>query len=92
VALSIFRVIQELLYNSIKHAKATDILIQINKENNELVIQFEDDGIGFDMENLKHKGMGLENMKSRINFLKGTISFNSKEGEGLSVLIHVDLN
>ena len=90
VALSIFRVIQELLYNSIKHAKATDILIQINKENNELVIQFEDDGIGFDMDNLTHKGMGLENMKSRINFLKGTISFNSKEGEGLSVLIHVD--
>lgn len=89
VALSIFRVIQELLYNSIKHATATDILIQINKENNELVIQFEDDGIGFDMDNLKHKGMGLENMKSRINFLKGTISFNSKEGEGLSVLIHV---
>ena len=90
VALSIFRVIQELLYNSIKHATATDILIQINKENNELVIQFEDDGIGFDMDNLKHKGMGLENMKSRINFLKGTISFNSKEGEGLSVLIHVN--
>lgn len=92
VALSIFRVIQELLYNSIKHAKASDILIQINKENNELVIQFEDDGIGFDMDNLKHKGMGLENMKSRINFLKGTISFDSKEGEGLSVLIHVDYN
>ncbi len=92
VALSIFRVIQELLYNSIKHAKASDILIQINRENNELVIQFEDDGIGFDMDNLKHKGMGLENMKSRINFLKGTISFDSKEGEGLSVLIHVDYN
>lgn len=92
VALSIFRVIQELLYNSVKHAKATEILIQINKENDELVIQFEDDGIGFDMENLKHKGMGLENMKSRINFLKGTISFDSKQGEGLSVLIHVDYN
>ena len=91
VALSIFRVIQELLYNSVKHAKASEVLIQINKENDELVIQFEDDGIGFDMDNLKHKGMGLENMKSRINFLKGTISFDSKEGEGLSVLIHVEL-
>ena len=92
VALSIFRVIQELLYNSVKHAKASEVLIQINKENNELVIQFEDDGIGFDMDNLSHKGMGLENMKSRINFLKGTISFDSKEGEGSSVLIHVDYN
>ena len=92
VALSIFRVIQELLYNSVKHAKASEVLIQINKEKNELVIQFEDDGIGFDMDNLSHKGMGLENMKSRINFLKGTISFDSKEGEGSSVLIHVDYN
>ena len=89
VALSIFRVIQELLYNSVKHAKASEILIQVNKEGNELVIQFEDDGIGFDMENLKHKGMGLENIKSRIDFLKGTIAFDSKDGEGLSVLIHV---
>lgn len=89
VALSVFRVIQELLYNSVKHAQASEILIQVNKENNELVIQFEDDGIGFDMDNLKHKGMGLENIKSRIDFLKGTIVFDSKEGEGLSVLIHV---
>ena len=89
VSLSIFRVIQELLYNSVKHAKASEILIQVNKENDELVIQFEDDGVGFDMDNLKHKGMGLENIKSRIDFLKGSILFDSKEGEGLSVLIHV---
>jgi len=73
----------------VKHAKASEILIQVNKENDELVIQFEDDGVGFDMDNLKHKGMGLENIKSRIDFLKGSILFDSKEGEGLSVLIHV---
>lgn len=89
VALSIFRVIQELLYNSIKHAKATEILIQINCEDDELVIQFEDDGIGFDMDNLKRKGMGLENIKSRIDFMKGSISFDSAIDEGLSVLIRV---
>lgn len=90
IELSVFRVIQELMYNSIKHAKASEILIQINKENNELVIQFEDDGVGFDINNLTHKGMGLENIKSRIDFLKGTISFDSSEGEGLSVLIHLE--
>jgi signal transduction histidine kinase len=89
VALSIYRVIQELLYNTIKHAKAKEILIQINKEEEELVIQFEDDGQGYDPENLKRKGMGLENIKSRINYLKGQISVHSKEGEGTSTLIHV---
>ena len=89
VALSIYRVIQELLHNTIKHANANEILIQINTENDELVIQFEDDGLGYDINNIKKKGMGLENMKSRINYLKGQLSVDSKEGEGTSTLIHV---
>lgn len=89
ISLSIYRVIQELLHNTIKHAKANEILIQINTEDDELVIQFEDDGLGYDVDNLKRKGMGLENIKSRINYLKGQISVHSKEGEGTSTLIHV---
>ena len=87
VSLSIYRIIQELLHNTIKHAKATEILIQLNREEDELVIQFEDDGKGFDLTNLQRKGMGLENIKSRVNYLKGEISFDAKEGEGTSVLI-----
>lgn len=89
ISLSIYRVIQELLHNTIKHAKASEILIQINREGNELVIQFEDDGEGYDPNNLKRKGMGLENINSRINYLKGQISVDSKIGEGTSTLIHV---
>ncbi|MEE9439539.1 MAG: sensor histidine kinase [Saprospiraceae bacterium] len=89
VALSVYRVIQELLNNTIKHAHAKEILIQINTENNELVIQFEDDGIGYDPENLKRVGMGLENIKSRINYLKGQLSVDSEKGDGTSILIHV---
>jgi signal transduction histidine kinase len=89
ISLSIYRVIQELLHNTIKHAQAKEILIQINSENEELVIQFEDDGKGYDINNIKRKGMGLENIRSRINYLKGQISVQSKEGEGTSTLIHV---
>ena len=89
ISLSIYRVIQELLHNTIKHAKANEILIQINSEEEELVIQFEDDGLGYDTNNLKRKGMGLENINSRINYLKGQISVQSKDGEGTSILIHV---
>jgi len=92
IALSIYRVIQELLHNTIKHAKANEILIQINTEDEELVIQFEDDGMGYDPENLKRKGMGLENIKSRINYLKGQISTDSRQGEGTSTLIRVRYN
>ncbi len=87
VSLSIYRIIQELLHNTIKHAGANEVLIQINKEADELVIQYEDDGKGFDFENLTRKGMGLENIKSRVNYLKGEISYDAKEGDGTSVLI-----
>jgi len=89
ISLSIYRVIQELLHNTIKHAKAKEILIQINTEDDELVIQFEDDGVGYDPENLTRKGMGLENIRSRINYLKGQLSTESSDGNGTSTLIHV---
>lgn len=89
IALSIYRIIQELLYNSIKHAQASEILIQINKEEDELIIQFEDDGIGYDPDNLRHKGMGLENINSRMLFLKGEMTVDSRPDEGTSVIIHV---
>lgn len=89
IGLSIYRVIQELLNNTIKHAKATEILIQINTENDELVIQVEDDGVGYDPDNLQRKGMGLENIRSRINYLKGQITTDSSAGSGTSTLIQV---
>jgi two-component system NarL family sensor kinase len=89
ISLSIYRVIQELLHNTIKHAKAKEILIQINTEDDEMVIQFEDDGVGYDSENLTRKGMGLENIRSRINYLKGQLSTESSDGNGTSTLIHV---
>lgn len=87
-SLSIYRVIQEMLHNAIKHSEADEILIQINREADELVIQFEDDGIGFDIENLKRRGMGLGNIKSRIDYLKGTVDLDSTPGEGTSYIIH----
>lgn len=89
ISLSIYRIIQELLNNSLKHAQATEILIQINTEDNELVIQYEDDGVGFDQNNLKRKGMGLENIKSRVNYMHGSLIMDSKQGEGMSVLIRI---
>lgn len=91
ISLSVYRIIQELLNNSLKHAKATEILIQLNTEDDELVIQYEDDGIGFDQNNLKRKGMGLENIKSRVNYMHGAITMDSSQGDGISVLIRIKI-
>ena len=89
ISLSIYRIVQELFSNSIKHADANEILIQLNTEEDELVIQYEDDGIGFDQHNLLRKGMGLENIKSRVNYMHGTITIDSKKDQGMAVLIRV---
>jgi two-component system NarL family sensor kinase len=89
ISLLVYRIIQELLNNSLKHAQAKEILIQINTEDNELVIQYEDDGVGFDQNNLKRKGMGLENIKSRVNYMHGSLIMDSKQDEGMSVLIRI---
>lgn len=89
-ALSIYRIIQELINNSIKHAGADEILIQLTTEGDDIVIEYEDDGKGFDPEKLvTRKGMGVENIQSRINYLKGSLSFNSRENEGVSYLIRI---
>lgn len=91
VALVIYRIIQEVLNNAIKHACASEILVQLNKEHDEIVIHIEDDGVGFDPQK-RHSGMGLDNIKSRVNYLKGTMEIDSRPKQGTSFLIHVKTN
>ncbi len=91
VALSLYRIVQELLNNTIKHAQAEEIFIQLRKEENQLVLQYEDDGIGFDLESLKKSGMGLENITSRVNYLNGELSIDARVNEGVSYVIHIDI-
>jgi len=91
VALGIYRIVQEILTNAIRHSKAKEILVQLIKEDSEIAIHIEDDGIGFDT-NQKFKSMGLENIKSRVNYLKGSMEIDSRPNEGTSFLIHVKYN
>lgn len=87
--LNIYRIIQELINNSLKHANAKEVLIQIVKEGDDLILEYEDDGKGFNPNQVHKKGMGLENINSRVNFLKGTLSVESADGEGVSYLIRI---
>lgn len=90
-ALSIYRIVQEILNNALKHAKASEIFVQLNKEDEYIVIHIEDDGIGFNPEK-KYKSMGLENIKSRVNYHKGTIDIDSRKDKGTSFIIHLNSN
>jgi signal transduction histidine kinase len=87
-SLNIYRIVQELINNSIKHANASEILVQLLQKDDELMITVEDDGIGFDTEKVK-TGMGTGNIASRVNFLKGEISVHTRPGEGTSTLVTI---
>ncbi len=87
-SLSLYRIVQEILNNAIKHAQASEIFVQLNSDESELVIHVEDDGVGFNPEK-RYKSMGLENIRSRVNYLKGVLDIDSRKGEGTSFIIHV---
>ncbi len=83
-----YRIVQELVNNAIKHAKPTQIIIQMVEEDDQFMITVEDDGNGFDYKNIKIKhSAGLYNIQSRVEFLKGNLNVESEVGQGTSVEI-----
>lgn len=85
--LIVFRIIQELVTNAIKHAHATEILIQLIFTSEDITITVEDDGIGFDATKINHNSNGWNNIKSRVNLLQGILNFHSEHQKGTSVTI-----
>lgn len=90
--LSVYRIIQELIHNVIKHAHATQAIVQISGQATLLMITVEDDGIGISEEDMKKKGSaGLKNIQSRIKVLKGHIDIKGNKGSGTTVYIEFDM-
>ncbi len=87
----LFRVLQELVNNIIKHAQANNVHIQIIRHDNELTIMIEDNGVGFDSAKIKSDGIGLKNIQSRIEYLHGSVNFDSQIGKGTTVTIEVPI-
>jgi len=90
VEIIVYRVIQELLNNALKHASATEALVQVMRRENRLSITVEDNGKGFDMRCLEYnKGAGWTNIYNRVNYLKGKIDLSAQPGKGVSVNIEL---
>ena len=86
----LYRVIQESVNNVIKHAAATSLDISINQDDTGIDLMIEDNGKGFVLEEAVQKdGIGLQNIKSRIDFLNGTVNWSSAPGKGTLVAIHI---
>ena len=85
---NIYRIICELIQNTIKHASASNISIMIHHHENRMVIQYFDDGVGFDPEDSsKMNGMGISNMHSRLKVLAGEIDFKRIMPKGMMTSI-----
>ena len=90
-AITIYRIVQELINNTIKHAAAATAIVQVTKTNGQLAVTVEDDGKGFDTVILQGaKGIGWTNIQSRVDFLKGKLDVQSGPDKGTSV--HIELN
>ncbi len=89
----LFRIIQELLNNIIKHAKATEAIIQFNKEDNRLSIIVEDNGHGFNLQETDNKTKaGLASVQSRVSYLNGKLSIDSQKETGTTIMMDFLLN
>lgn len=91
--LSLFRIIQELITNVIRHSQATEAIIHLTKHDNTLNIMVEDNGKGFDSSGitLKSGGMGLKSIDKRVSFLNGSMNIESEVGQGTTVIIEIPI-
>ena len=89
--LLLFRTIQELMTNIIKHANATKATVQLTQFEKSLNIIVEDNGKGFELTKMQETGIGLQNIKKRIEHAQGTVSIDSTLGYGTTVVIDFQL-
>jgi len=87
----LFRIVQEALQNSIKHAKAKNIQVTLIRKKDDLELFISDDGTGFNTEKNSGNGVGIINMQHRAQLLGGSISWHAADGNGTEVYISIPL-
>ena len=90
IKLNIYRILQEQLSNILKYAEATIIKIELQELNNQIHLTIADNGIGFDTNNYI-KGIGLNNIKKRVELFSGSFNLKSLPGEGCEITIEIPL-
>lgn len=96
VELTAYRLIQEALTNAARHAEANNISIMLEKQDKQIIVIVDDDGIGFDnLEQLKYgtgtKHLGIHSMQERVELLGGIFTVESQSGQGTTVLARIPL-
>lgn len=92
--IAVYRIVQELLANVIRHSEATEVWVHCTQEKDQFYIMVEDNGRGFDPKNdlLNKKGMGISNIRNRTELLNGQLEIDSSPGKGASFHIQLTAN
>jgi len=88
VETNIYRIVQELVSNAVRHAHCSQVFISLIDHGGSLSLSVEDDGVGFDAQQ-HHNGIGLSNLRSRTSILGGSLSVESSSTSG--TLIHIEI-
>lgn len=96
IKIILYRSIDELFHNTLKHARADNIFITVNQQNDLLVVDFKDDGSGFDIQNtgadsMEYQGFGLFDIREKMNHLGGELKIDSAAGSGTHVTMTLPL-
>ena len=94
IALIFFRIVQELVNNSLKHAEASRINIELSQNERQLMLQVADNGKGFDLDEVMANpktGIGIRNIESRLSVINGTVNYDVARGKGAKINIDVNL-
>jgi two-component system, NarL family, sensor kinase len=89
----VYRIVQELLTNAVKHSRASTVIVQISQHNGTFSLVVEDDGMGFEEGDADFKeGLGLKSVNSRVHLLNGKSNIDSKKDEGVTITIEIPVN
>jgi signal transduction histidine kinase len=89
-AVNLYRIVQEVIHNTLKHARANQLLIDLYTEKNKLVLKTQDNGIGFNQDTLsENTGLGLRSLLSRIEIMNGTMYLDTQRGAGTSFTFEI---
>ncbi len=90
-AVNLFRIVQEIINNATKYAQAEDIWLKADQSGKAFSLQIKDNGIGFDMAEVKNKSFGLSNLQQRIQTMKGRLQIKAEKGKGTIYFIEIPL-
>jgi signal transduction histidine kinase len=91
ITIGLFRIVQEALHNALKHSGADQVSVSMTGEGDGLVVTVADDGVGFDADLLRAKGLGLASMAERVALIKGSLKITSRPGGGTRLEVRAPL-